>query len=50
MNQRAFQFPIKIQPERQADVREGILYMSRNQGKNWEIYGRARTCASISAS
>jgi hypothetical protein len=42
MNQRAFQFPIKILPERQADVREVILYMSRNQGKNWEIYGRAR--------
>src|SRR5262249_4280980 len=41
MNQRGFQIPIRIQPERKAEVRELILFMSRDQGKTWEIYNRA---------
>jgi hypothetical protein len=41
MNQRGFQIPIKIQPERKGDVRELILFLSRDQGKTWEIYARA---------
>src|SRR5262245_51730887 len=41
MNQRGFQIPIKIQPERQADVRELILYVSRDQGRTWGISARA---------
>lgn len=41
MNQRGFQIPIRIQPERQNEVRELILYLSRDQGKTWEIYNRA---------
>lgn len=41
MNQRGFQIPIRIVPEKQGEVRELILYLSRDQGKTWEIYNRA---------
>ncbi len=41
MNQRGFQIPIRVQPERQHEVKELILYTSSNQGGNWGIYGRA---------
>jgi beta-lactamase regulating signal transducer with metallopeptidase domain len=41
VNTRRFQVPIRIQPERKGDVRELILYLSRDQGKTWEIYARA---------
>jgi hypothetical protein len=45
MNQRGFQIPIVIQPERKNDVRELLLYVSRNQGQNWEIANRALATA-----
>lgn len=41
MPQRAFQIPIRIQQERQHEVKELILYMSNNQGANWGLSGRA---------
>src|SRR5262245_40023506 len=41
MNQRGFQIPIRIQPERKGEVRELILFMSRDLGRTWEIYNRA---------
>lgn len=41
MNQRGFQIPIKIQPERINDVRELYLYVSPDRGKTWEIYSKA---------
>lgn len=41
INQRGFQIPIRVQPERQSEVRELILYLSRDQGRTWEIYARA---------
>ena len=41
MNQRGFQIPIRIEPARQAEVRELLLYLSRDQGRTWEIYARA---------
>jgi hypothetical protein len=42
MNQRGFQIPIRIEPQRQAEVSELLLYLSRDQGRTWEIYGRAK--------
>ena len=41
INQRGFQIPIRVLPERQHEVRELLLYLSRDQGKTWEIYSRA---------
>jgi hypothetical protein len=38
ISQRNFQIPIRV--ERVADVSELLLYVSKNQGKNWEIYAR----------
>jgi hypothetical protein len=38
INQRNFQIPIKV--ERASDVSELLLYVSKNQGKNWSIYAR----------
>src|SRR5262245_47741431 len=45
MNQRGFQIPINIQPERKSEVRELILYISRDQGKTWGIQSRAGAAA-----
>lgn len=42
LNQRGFQIPVRIQPEKQNQVSEQILYLSRDQGKTWEIYSRAK--------
>lgn len=36
MNQRKFKIPIRLQPGRQADVNQMLLYLSRNQGQKWE--------------
>src|SRR4051812_43419980 len=36
-NMRGFQIPVKIDPARRADVHELILYLSRDQGRTWEI-------------
>jgi hypothetical protein len=41
LNQRNFQIPISIKPERQADIKELLLFRSRDQGRSWEIYSRA---------
>src|SRR5262249_44739620 len=41
INQKGFTIPISVKPERRGDVRELILHLSRDQGKTWEIYGRA---------
>jgi hypothetical protein len=41
MNQRGFQIPIRVQPDRQHEVKELILYMSSNKGQSWGISGRA---------
>jgi hypothetical protein len=38
INQRNFQIPIKV--ARDADISELLLYVSKNQGKNWSIYAR----------
>jgi hypothetical protein len=42
MNQRGFQIPIRIEPQRQTEVSELLLYLSRDQGRTWEIYARAK--------
>jgi hypothetical protein len=36
MNQTQFSIPIRINPERRAEIRELLLFSSRNQGQNWE--------------
>jgi hypothetical protein len=41
LNQRNFQIPISIKPERQADIKELLLFRSRDQGRSWDIYSRA---------
>lgn len=41
INQQRFTIPIKVMPDRQHEVRELLLFMSRDQGKTWEIYARA---------
>jgi hypothetical protein len=40
INQKGFTIPISVKPERRADVRELVLYLSRDQGRTWEIHGR----------
>jgi beta-lactamase regulating signal transducer with metallopeptidase domain len=41
LNQRKFKIPIRVQPERRAEVRELVLYLSRDQGRTWEAHARA---------
>lgn len=41
MNQRGFQIPIRVQPDRLNDVKELILYSSKDRGQTWGISGRA---------
>jgi hypothetical protein len=40
MKVRAFRLPIRVQPQRLAEVHHVVLYLSRDQGKTWEMYGR----------
>ncbi len=42
MNQTRFTIPITFNPERRADIRELVLYVSRDQGKSWDVAGRAK--------
>ena len=42
MNHRGFQIPIRIQADKKADVKELVLWVSRNEGGTWEIQNRAR--------
>jgi hypothetical protein len=41
VNTTRFQIPIKILPERRAEIRELVLYVSTNQGQSWEMAARA---------
>jgi len=41
MNSAKFAIPITIKQERQAEIRELILYVSRDGGNTWEVGGRA---------
>ncbi len=41
MNSRDFKLPITIEPSRRAEVQELRLFVSADQGKNWELRGRA---------
>ena len=41
VNMRGFQIPIIIQPERKKELRELLLYLSKDQGKTWETYNSA---------
>jgi beta-lactamase regulating signal transducer with metallopeptidase domain len=41
INQRNFKVPIRIVKERRATVRELVLYVSRDQGRTWEVHARA---------
>jgi hypothetical protein len=40
-SQHSFQIPIKINPERRADVKELILFASTDEGNNWRIFARS---------
>src|SRR5262245_12760404 len=41
VNMRDFTIPIRVLPDRQHEVKELLLYLSKDQGKTWEIYSRA---------
>src|SRR5262249_22209562 len=41
INQQRFTIPIRVVPERQHEVRELLLFMSRDKGQTWEVYARA---------
>lgn len=41
MNQRNFKFPIKVAPERRAEMKELYLYVSTDQGKSWNQVSKA---------
>ncbi len=41
INQRNFKIPIRVVPAKRAEIRDLYLYLSRNQGQNWEIYSRS---------
>src|SRR5437667_62 len=41
INQRGFQIPIKVLPGRQHEVRELLLYLSRDQGRTRQIHARS---------
>jgi hypothetical protein len=41
MNLGQFKFPITILPERRAEIRELLLYVSRDKGQTWAVEARA---------
>src|SRR4051812_28185612 len=41
INQQRFTIPIRVVAERQHEVRELLLFMSRDRGQTWEVYARA---------
>ena len=41
MKQRGFLIPISVKAESRANVRELVLYLSRDEGRTWEINNRA---------
>jgi hypothetical protein len=41
MKDRAFTIPVKVEKDREPDVKELVLYISTDQGKTWDIYDRA---------
>src|SRR5262249_49403708 len=41
LNQNKFEIPIRILPERRSEIRELELYVSTNQGKNWNLVAKA---------
>lgn len=42
LNQNKFAIPIRIQPERRAEIRELLLYVSTDEGKTWQLGLRAK--------
>jgi hypothetical protein len=41
-NDKQLQIPIRINPERKGDIRELVLFVSRDEGKSWQEAVRAR--------
>lgn len=41
-NDKQLQIPIRINPERQADIRELVLFVSRDEGKTWQEAVKAK--------
>jgi len=37
-----FTIPVSLAPERQADVKEVLLFVSRNKGKSWDLHSRIK--------
>jgi hypothetical protein len=40
LNHRGFQIPIRIKPESRPEIRELLLYVSKDQGQTWELQQR----------
>jgi hypothetical protein len=41
MNARSFQIPIRIEPSRHAEIQTLVLWISRDEGQSWQIYGES---------
>ena len=41
LNQKAFQIPIRLDPQHRAEIHELDLYVSHDQGQSWNLEGRA---------
>ncbi len=42
LNTPKFQIPIRVQQERKEEIKELVLYVSKNNGKTWEVHTRAK--------
>lgn len=42
LNTPKFQIPIRVQNERKENIKELVLYVSKNNGKTWEVHTRAK--------
>jgi beta-lactamase regulating signal transducer with metallopeptidase domain len=42
INRRAFRIPIRVSEERRPEVREVVLFVSRDQGQTWETHSRVK--------
>jgi hypothetical protein len=41
MNQKKFAIPIRFEPARRAEIRELLLYVSRDEGRSWNLEARS---------
>jgi hypothetical protein len=42
LNQKKFAIPVKFEPSRRAEIRELLLYVSRDEGRSWNLEARTK--------